>query len=105
MAERLDIAVPIPATTCWRVKDINLSLGISATGGNFTVDPAQAIVEVVLVGDNGKRLEHRFTGQAAHNDIIALNKVNLSTKSLQKRILEKLVADGLIDGTISGSAD
>jgi hypothetical protein len=38
--------------------------------------------------------------------MIALNKVNLSTKSLHRRIIEQLQADGLLGtGTISGAPD
>lgn len=37
--------------------------------------------------------------------MLALNKANLSTKSLHRRILERLVADGHIAGTISGTPD
>ncbi len=34
-----------------------------------------------------------------------LNKANLFTKSLHKRIMEKAVADGKLTGTISGPPD
>lgn len=107
MPELLTIANPIPATTSWRVKEINLSLGLSADGGAYSVEQGKAVIEVVLIGDNGRRLEHRFTGLDAHNDIIALNKANLSGVggSLQKRVLNKLIAAGIIQGTLSGSPD
>jgi hypothetical protein len=37
--------------------------------------------------------------------MISLNKVNLSVKSLHRRVIEQLINDGKLDGTISGSPD
>jgi hypothetical protein len=35
----------------------------------------------------------------------ALNKADLSSNSLQKRVLQKLIDDGVIPGTVSGAPD
>jgi hypothetical protein len=107
MPETLALTNPIPATTSWRVKEVNMSLGLSANAGVFAVDPDRAYIDVVLIGDNGRRLEHRFTGLEAHNDIVGLNKANLSGAggSLQKRVLNKLIAAGVIAGTVQGTPD
>lgn len=37
--------------------------------------------------------------------IVSLNKANLTTISLEKRIINQLVASGLLAGTVSGSPD
>ena len=42
---------------------------------------------------------------AARTMIVALNKANLSTASLHRRILQRLNADGLLAGTINGAPD
>lgn len=39
----------------------------------------------------------------ATNMIIALNKANLSVKSLQRRIFEALIADGHLSGSVTGT--
>lgn len=46
-----------------------------------------------------------YDGAEAVALITALNKANLALKSLNTRILEKLVADGKLVGTIAGAAD
>lgn len=102
MAEQLDLATPWgPQTTRWLVHGITMERGHDGT----TWNPMLSFIEVRLCGDNGQSLTHRWTGQGAENDIIALNKANLSTNSLQRRILNRLTADGVLSGTISGTAD
>ncbi len=39
------------------------------------------------------------------NAMVALNTANLSIKSPQRRILERLVADGKLTGSIAGTPD
>jgi hypothetical protein len=41
----------------------------------------------------------------ALNLMIALNKANLTVKSLQRRVLEQLAADGLLAGSVTGTPD
>lgn len=41
----------------------------------------------------------------ATNLMIALNKMNFSTVSLQKRVITQLITDGLISGTVTGTPD
>ena len=62
-------------------------------------------IRIELRGENGETLEFSYDGDEARSLMLALNKANLSTKSLHKRIMEKLINDGLIDGTISGSSE
>ena len=56
-------------------------------------------------GTNGEVKEFREDDDAAITVIKALNKSNNSVKSEQKRILEKLVADGKLNGTVEGTPD
>lgn len=44
-------------------------------------------------------------GDGALTMMIALNKANLSLQSLHRRIMNRLIADGKISGTISGTPD
>ena len=45
------------------------------------------------------------TAASATAMIKQLNTANLTTKSMQKRILEKLSADGFLPGTVQGTPD
>lgn len=59
------------------------------------------------VAAQGGRVVHAsYGGAMAITLMTALNKANLSTKSLHKRIIEQLQADGRLGaGTINGSPD
>jgi hypothetical protein len=51
-------------------------------------------------------VEARYSGAAADTLIAALNTANLSIKSLQRRVLERMVADGfLAAGSVTGTPD
>jgi hypothetical protein len=69
------------------------------------LDWERATIVIHLRGTNGERKEARYDGAEATALMVALNKANLTIKSLQRRILERLIADGKIDGTVSGSPD
>ena len=107
MAERIDLTAPDkthPGTPNYRVG----GLWLDWDGRNFYV---------VLIGDNGvERQETYRDGEdemgndlegstIATDRMKALNRSNLSTKSLQKRIMEMLIADGRLTGSISGNPD
>lgn len=63
------------------------------------------VLRIDLIGDDGGVFSHVIEGTEAADLMNTLNKVNLSTKSLHKRILEKLRTDGIIAGTITGTPD
>lgn len=66
----------------------------------------EAKITVVLKDTQGDTVTVGYTGETATSLMVALNKANLSTNSLQKRTLEQLVTDGKIPaGTVSGSPD
>ena len=96
MAETLTLTTPevVPAitTTDYRVvfelKDIE-----------------QRLFVVHVRGTNGERKEFRYEGSDALDIMRVLNKANLSVKSEQRRILERLTADGKLAGAVTGSPD
>jgi hypothetical protein len=65
----------------------------------------RAHVVIHLRGTNGERKECRYDGAEALSLMGTLNKANLSVKSLHRRILEKLIADGKVSGAVSGVPD
>lgn len=69
-------------------------------------DWEQAYISIVLIGANGERKQVIY-GQntGARALIVAMNKMDFSTKSLHRTILEKLIADGHLTGGISGVPD
>lgn len=70
------------------------------------LDLDRQLIEIVIRenGGSGHRL-FTYEGSTAVTLILALNKANLSITSLQRRILERLVADGKLTGTVSGTPD
>lgn len=71
----------------------------------LVLDWKNASIEIRLEDDTGGSFSHFITGVNATNLMIALNKIDLTAKSLHRRIMEKLVADGVVAGTISGTPD
>lgn len=66
----------------------------------------EAKIHIVLKDTQGDTITAGYTGAEATSLMIALNKANLTTNSLQKRTLERLVTDGKIPiGTVTGSPD
>ena len=55
--------------------------------------------------NNDERSSYSYHGQEATNLIKFLNTANLTTKSMHKRILEKLSNDGKLPGTVQGAPD
>ena len=72
----------------------------------LVLDRLQATVEVTIVAvQTGELKMFEFRGDEATQMMSALNTANLSTNSLQRRILNKLVNDGLLVGTITGTPE
>jgi hypothetical protein len=53
----------------------------------------------------GGLFTHTYIGKEAVDYIKAINTGNFTTKSMNKRILEKLSADGVLPGTVQGTPD
>jgi len=65
-------------------------------------EPTPQIV-VTLKGEDGTYTDQVYEGATATTLMVALNKANLSTRSLNQRIFDRLIADGRIVGTVAGS--
>lgn len=63
------------------------------------------IIHIDVKSNVGTRRSKEYIGIDARDKMRTLKKANLSIKSLDKRIYEFLVADGVIEGTITGSPD
>lgn len=67
-------------------------------------DAKQIIIR--LKGSDGSYVTHDYNeSEGAVALMTSLNKANLATKSLHRRVMEKLIADGKIVGSISGTPD
>ncbi len=67
-------------------------------------DPGRIEVTLVEVGTSSRELSFVYTGTVARDLMKALNKADLSVKSLHRRIIERLQADGKLGpGSIVGS--
>ena len=96
MSERVDLTVPdqvLPGTTHYSIA----SLFISWEAKSITI---------VLLGANNERKQIVYDENSGATALMTgLNKANLSVKSLHKRIMERLLSDGHLAGTISGAPD
>lgn len=97
--------IPVPGATEWYITDFDLHLHRELVDGTVSVVPGRCAAWVKVIGDTGETKEDRWTGQEAHDDIVALNKANLTTQTLQKRLLGKLVTRGTINGTVGGTPE
>jgi hypothetical protein len=106
MAEDLVLATPevIPQITTATYRLVGLFL-----------DWERTTIVIRLRGANGEVKSFTYGGsdpstpntekQKALTMMTALNKSDLSVKSLQRRVLERLVLDGLLAGSVSGTPD
>jgi len=95
MAEQINLTIPkpdIPGLSSWRIVVIVLNI-------------QRKLIQIDLLSNSGENKTVKIGGAKATTLIKQLNKANLSTKSLHKRILERLIADGEFNGTISGTPD
>ena len=95
MAETLSLTTPevkTTTTTYYRVVCLVLNW-------------EQAYISIQVRGTNGERRDFTYEGTVATNMMVALNKLDLSVKSLQRRVLERLIADGKLVGTVTGTPD
>lgn len=87
--EQLILTAPI---TTYRVMRLHL-------------DWEHKVIQITLRGPAGEAAEVTYLGDVAEQMLRTLNTANLSTKSLHKRILERLILDGKLIGTIDGVPD
>lgn len=65
---------------------------------SLTITPS--VIDITLADNAGGTVTHTYADQAM---VQALNTANLSVKSLNRRLMERMIADGKIAGTISGT--
>lgn len=91
------------------METVTLTVPIAASSlrvSRLILDWDVAVIEVLLYAQNGRRFEYLYTGATATAFMVALNKANLSTKSLHRRIIERLMLDYLdLAGAITGAVD
>lgn len=94
MAEVFTLTTPIVVNvTTWKVNELHLSRKHSS-------------IFVEVERSDGVTIQWTYWGTVALTLINALNKANLTVKSLEKRILEQLAADGIITaGAVTGTPD
>ena len=96
MSEQIDLTTTdqaAPGTSSYHIVRLDLNFEAKSIG-------------IGLIGENGERKEISYGEDAGAVALMrALNKANLSTKSLHRRIMEKLIADGHLAGTISGAPE
>jgi len=92
--ERLTLTTPKPLPA--------QVVGYSVSQLRLTWEPTPQIV-IVLKGEDGTYTDQVYEGATATTIMVALNKANLSTRSLTQRIFDRLIADGRLVGTVTGS--
>ena len=96
MAERLDLTTPEGAVAACT----NLSVT------SLHLDWSGARITAKFQGDNGKSYGAFWEGTVATTLMLALNKANLTSNSLHKRVINQALTDGKLPaGTISGIPD
>ena len=93
MAEKFDLTTPIVPTsrTFYRI-------------ARLTFDWDNQAIRIDLVGSDGTVVGAAYDGALAVSLMTTLNSANMSTISLHKRVLQKLLADGFLPaGTVSGT--
>ena len=78
---------------------------MTGANGVLVFSPGDSVVTATLIGLNGEKMTYTWRGATADANIIALNKMNLSTITLNKRIMNLLISDGVLPGTATGVAD
>jgi hypothetical protein len=92
MAELLTITSPPPQQTTWKVNEIHFNWA------------AQSI-QIGLIGTNNEAKHHSYGSTTATSFMSLCNTKNFTSTSMQKEVLKRLVNDGVIAGTISGTPD
>jgi hypothetical protein len=92
------VVVPEKVTAKYRVISLTMSLE-----GNPGAEPGQILI--MLRNEHNEPSNYSYSGAEATAMIKQLNTANLTTKSMHKRILEKLSNDGKLPGTVTGTPD
>jgi hypothetical protein len=96
MAEQVDLVTPVakPSITNYRVSYMNLDID-------------NARITVFLTANNGETLQKVYdatTTPTGATLLHALNTGNFTANSLLRAVYNRLIADGVIAGTVTGAA-
>jgi hypothetical protein len=91
--------IPEKVTNKYHVISLTLDMTTVALDGE------PGLIGIILRDNNGERFTHSYVGKQAMDLIKFLNTANLTTKSMHKRVLEKLSADGVLPGSVTGAPD
>lgn len=106
--EELLLTDPVvePAKTTNKFKVISILFDLEGTNTMPTPGmPTSALVRLRLKDNYDKSYNYEYTGQVALDMIKFMNTANFTNKSMHKRILERLSADGVLPGTVQGAPD
>jgi hypothetical protein len=95
----------VPTANEFEVFHLELHRGIDFSTGVRIVDVLRSYIEVRLIGQNNIVTICHYYAKEADDLIIALDKAPLNVKDLQSRVIERLLADGKLVGTISGAPE
>lgn len=94
MAEKYTLTNAIAVTSVVDYKIVELNLRFAG---------ADSSISIGLVDNANRKSFYFYNGTDAETQLNTLNKANLTSNSLHKRILNKLVSDGLLQaGSITG---
>lgn len=92
--ERIDLTTPTSKTVSnWQIEQVTLL-------------PQQGRVFVRCVANTGETVEKVYdAGTTPRGSVLIsnLNTANLSTRSLEARVYDRLIADGVFAGTVTGT--
>lgn len=91
---------PEQVTQTYQVRALTLNHDAVVLGAD-----GPGLVGIDLRNNLGGTLYHQYAGAVALDFIRFINTGNFTTKSLHKRILEKLTNDGVLAGTVTGAPD
>lgn len=93
MAESLVLTTPVagPQITSYRVTRLNLRRLPSA------------FIGIDVIDNNGLESSFIYEGDVAKTLLNQLNTMNFTSTSLEKRVLLRLISDGYLVGSVSGT--
>jgi hypothetical protein len=93
------VVVPEKVTASYRVIALTLNWTFE------TIPGAPGLVGIDLRDNHDEPFSHRYVGPEAIALMKWLNTANFSVNSMHKRILQKLSAEGVLPGTVTGTPD
>jgi hypothetical protein len=97
------LVVQLPAQERATLTVAEVRTNASYRVSRLSLDWDNDAIMIVLAGTNGEVKTCSYNGAVADTLMIALNKANLSTRSLNQRIFDRIIADGCIAATVTGS--